>query len=177
MSNTFDIFWECGPILGMNLVDIGRLVHQRRQALGLSQARLARMGELSRATINKLETGSLVDHGMCKLIALLDLVGVDLYVGARPPHGQALQLASQTASVSYKSVLDPKMLATELVNGDLPVAITPYVATLLDEAPLSLIVAVVEEVAKASSLSPKAIWNRLLVWTEKLQSPRKAWAR
>ena len=160
----------------MNLVDIGHLVHQRRQALGLSQARLAKLGGLSRATINQLETGSLVDLGASKLIALLDLLGVDLDAGARHPHGRALQLASQTASVSYKNVLDPQMLAAAMVNGALPAAITPQVATLLDEAPLSLIVAAVEEVAKASSLSPKAIWRHLLAWTQELQSPREVWA-
>ena len=160
----------------MNLVDIGRLVHQRRQALGLSQARLAKLGGLSRATINQLETGSLVDLGASKLIALLDLLGVDLDAGARHPHGRALQLASQTASVSYKNALDPRMLAAAMVNGALPAAIIPQVATLLDEAPLSLIVAAVEEVAKASSLSPKAIWRHLLTWTQELQSPREVWA-
>jgi transcriptional regulator with XRE-family HTH domain len=65
----------------MNLADIGQLVHERRQALGLSQARLALMSGLSRATINQLETGSLVDLGAAKLIALLDLVGLNLAAG------------------------------------------------------------------------------------------------
>jgi hypothetical protein len=36
------------------------------------------MSGLSRATINQLETGSLVDLGATKLIALLDLVGPEL---------------------------------------------------------------------------------------------------
>jgi transcriptional regulator with XRE-family HTH domain len=59
----------------MNLVSIGALVKHRRQALGLSQARLARLGGLSRATINQLETGSIEDLGGAKLFALLDLLG------------------------------------------------------------------------------------------------------
>ena len=61
------------------------------------------------------------------------------------------------------------MLAAAMVNGALPASITPQVATLLDEAPLSLIVAAVEEVAKASSLSPEAIWRHLLTWIQELQ--------
>lgn len=81
----------------MNLAEIGQLVHVRRQALGLSQARLAMLSGLSRATINQLETGSLVDLGASKLIALLDLVGINLDAGRRPGHTDALQLASQSA--------------------------------------------------------------------------------
>jgi transcriptional regulator with XRE-family HTH domain len=82
----------------MNLLDIGQLVHQRRQALGLSQARLATMSGLSRATINQLETGSLVDLGVTKLLALLDLIGINLDAGAPTGRGQALQSVSQSTT-------------------------------------------------------------------------------
>ena len=60
----------------MNLNSIGQIVQRRRQALGLSQARLAKLSGLSRATINQLETGTLVDLGASKLIVLLDLLGI-----------------------------------------------------------------------------------------------------
>lgn len=50
---------------------IGQLVQTRREALGLSQARLALLAGLSRATINPLENGSLVDLGAAKLLALI----------------------------------------------------------------------------------------------------------
>lgn len=160
----------------MNLADIGQLVHARRTALGLSQARLATMSGLSRATINQLETGSLVDLGAAKLIALLDLVGINLDAGARKGHQHALQSVSQSASVSYKSVLDPAALAAAMVDGALPERLTPHIATLLDEAPLSLIVAAVEEVATASRMSPKLLWKHLFHWAKDLHSPRGVWA-
>ena len=160
----------------MNLANIGRLVHARRQALGLSQARLATMSGLSRATINQLETGSLVDLGAAKLIALLDLVGINLDAGTRKGHAHALQSISQSASVSYRTLLDPNVLAAALVNGELPKGITPHVATLLDEAPLSLIVAAVEDVAMKSSMSPKLLWKHLFHWARELHSPRGVWA-
>lgn len=160
----------------MNLADIGQLVQARRTALGLSQARLATMSGLSRATINQLETGSLVDLGAAKLIALLDLLGIKLDAGTRKGHPHALKSVSQSASVSYKTVLDPAVLAAALVDGSLPKGITPHVATLLDEAPLSLIVAVVEEVASNSSTSPKLLWKHLLHWAKDLHSPRGVWA-
>ena len=160
----------------MNLADIGRLVHARRQALGLTQARLATMSGLSRATINQLETGSLVDLGAAKLIVLLDLVGINLDAGTRKGHEHALESISQSASVSYRTVLDPKVLAAALVDGELPKGITPHVATLLDEAPLSLIVAAVEDVAMKSRMSPKLLWKHLFHWARELHSPRGVWA-
>jgi transcriptional regulator with XRE-family HTH domain len=160
----------------MNLADIGQLARTRRVALGLSQARLAALSALSRATVNQLENGTLVDLGAAKLIALLDLVGISLDAGARSGHTHALQLVSQTASVSYKTVLDPDVLASALVDGELPEGIKPHVATLLDEAPLSLIVAAVEEVAAKTQLAPKLLWKHLIDWAHTLQSPREVWA-
>ena len=160
----------------MNLADIGRLVHARRTALGLSQARLAALSGLSRATINQLETGALVDLGVAKLIALLDLVGINLDAIARQGQQQALKFVSQTASVSYRTVLEPQALAAALVKGELPESITPHVATLLDEAPLSLIVTAIEEVAAERNLSPKLLWKHLIGWAHDLRSPREVWA-
>jgi transcriptional regulator with XRE-family HTH domain len=160
----------------MNLVAIGALVKHRRQALGLSQARLARLGGLSRATINQLETGSIVDLGSAKLFALLDLLGLTLDAAERPKRNNALALASRTASVSYKEVLTPEALAAALVEGQLPTSITPQVATLLDEAPLPLIVGVVEEVARHTHCPTKTLWKHLVQWAHELQSPRAVWA-
>jgi transcriptional regulator with XRE-family HTH domain len=176
MFNILDIFGNRDPITKMNLTDIGHLVHERRTALGLSQARLAAMSSLSRTTINQLESGSLVDLGATKLIALLDLVGINLDAGARKGPMHALESVSQTASVSYRTVLDPDALAAALVDGTLPERITAHVATLLDEAPLSLIVAAVEEVAVRSNLAPKILWKHLIAWAHSLQSPRGVWA-
>ncbi len=160
----------------MNLLSIGQLVKHRRQALGLSQSRLAKLSGLSRATINQLETGALVDLGVSKLIGLLDLLGLDLGANERPPRHNALKLASQTASVSYKQVLRPQAFAAALVAGKLPAQLKPQVATLLDEAPLPIIVGAVEEVASNSACSAKMLWKHLLQWAHQLQSPRQVWA-
>ena len=159
----------------MNLADIGLLVQARREALGLSQARLARLSGLSRATINQLENGSLIDLGTHRLLGLLHLLGLDLTAQARPPRTQALALLSQTASVSYKAALAPDALAQALVSGELPDALWPQVSTLLDEAPLSLIVSGVEEVAQRTHIPPKTLWKNLTSWAQTLRSPRAAW--
>lgn len=160
----------------MNLVSIGQLVRRRRQALGLSQARLARLSGLSRATISALESGAIVELGASKLIALLDLLGLTFSATERPCRSHALALASRTASVSYRDVLTTEALSAALVDGELPASITPQVATMLDEAPLSVIVGAVEEVARDTLCPPKTLWRHLLQWAHDLQSPRAVWA-
>jgi len=50
------------------------------------------------------------------------------------------------------------------------------VATLLDEAPLPLIVRAVEEVAQASHQPAKHLWKHMVAWAHELQSPRTVWA-
>jgi transcriptional regulator with XRE-family HTH domain len=159
----------------MNLADIGLLVQARREALGLSQARLARLSGLSRATINQLEMGSLVDLGTHRLLGLLHLLGMDLTAQTLKPQTHALALLSQTASVSYKTVLLPDALAKALVTGELPDALIAQVSTLIDEAPLPLIVSGIEEVAQLTQTTPKALWRNLTAWAQALQSPRPAW--
>jgi len=47
---------------------------------------------------------------------------------------------------------------------------------LLDEAPMGLIVAAVEEVAANTSTSPKLLWKHVFHWARDLQSPRGVWA-
>jgi len=160
----------------MNLRDIGQHLHQRREALGLSQDRLAKLAGLSRATINQLENGAPNDLGAAKLMALLDLVGLRLDVGIATKARHGLLMASRTASVSYKAPLAAAQLAKALATGVLPVAQLPQVATFLDEAPLTLVVASVEEAAAKAHVAPKIIWRHLARWATELKSPRKAWA-
>jgi transcriptional regulator with XRE-family HTH domain len=168
------------PTKRLSPLEIGKVVHARRAALGLSQARLALLSGLTRATISRLECGALkeLEIGLddAKLMALLDLVEKRLIDGATKGPHHALQTLCQTASVSYKTVIDAATLAKALVDGQLPASITPQVATLLDEAPLSLIVAAVEQVASQAQVSPKLLWKHLIVWAQALQSIREAWA-
>jgi hypothetical protein len=109
-------------------------------------------------------------------MALLDLVGKRLIGGASKGPHHALQSLCQTASVSYKTVIDAATLAKALVGGKLPANFTPHVATLLDEAPLPLIVAAVEEIAIQARVSPKLLWELLIAWAQALQLTRAVWA-
>jgi hypothetical protein len=52
----------------------------------------------------------------------------------------------------------------------------PHVATLLDEAPLELVVRAVEEAARRERVDPRRIWRNLARWAAELRSPRRVWA-
>ena len=159
----------------MNLRKIGLQVANRRADLGLTQDRLAKLGNLSRSTILHLENGTLKDLGAAKLFSLLSLMGVDISILGRQKKQDALEVVSQTASVSYKNKLTSSDLAKSLVSGEISETIFPYMATLLDEAPLPMIVSAVEQAAKASKTPPKIIWKNIDRWTKEMHSPRMAW--
>jgi hypothetical protein len=85
-------------------------------------------------------------------------------------------MASQSASVSYKTVMQPKELQTALVSGIVPASLIPHIATFLDEAPLTLLVAAVQEAAQRGRVPMKLIWRHLKQWATEFQSPRAVWA-
>lgn len=160
----------------LRLAEIGRMVRTRREEPGLSQARLARLSGLSRATINQLETGTIVDLVVTKLAQLLDLLGLSLRAEHEASRSRGLQAISQTASVSYRRTLTPKLLATALARGEIPPMWLPHVSTMLDEAPAEFIVSAVEEAAHLQGVPAKVVWQHLLRWAHELKSPRAAWA-
>jgi len=71
--------------------------------------------------------------------------------------------------------LDSSALAQALVAGELPTNMLPHVATLLDEAPLPLIVSAIEEIADDYKLAPKSLWKNMTKWAEQLKSNRGVW--
>jgi transcriptional regulator with XRE-family HTH domain len=160
----------------MDLPELGYLVRFRRECVGLSQERLARLSDLSRATINQLENGTLVDLGVRKLANLMDLLGLQFEATLRKPTSRhSLRLASRTASVSYRTPIRTHQLAEALTTGQIPPDLIAHVSTFLDEAPLSLIVSAVEEAAESRGVPPKRIWQHLTHWAHELRSPRAAW--
>ena len=161
----------------MNLFEIGALVQSRREQLGLTQLQLTRLAGLSRETVSQLEEGTLKELGVNKLLILFDLLGLDLASGQPKQLRHALQMASQSASVSYKTVMQPKELQTALVSGVVPVSLTAHIATFLDEAPLALLVAAVQEAAQRGRVPMKLIWQHLEQWAVEFQSPRAVWAK
>ena len=67
----------------MDLTEIGSLFRIARRQHRRTQADLARELGMSRATLSALESGRCDDIGVRKLTALLQTVGLDLFVAPR----------------------------------------------------------------------------------------------
>lgn len=163
----------------MNLESLGVAVRERREALGLTQARLAHLCGLSRQTLVGLEAGTLQDLGFNRVSQVLDILGLDL----APPGTSArdrkrgLWMAAKTASVSYRKELKPRQLGAALVSGNAPVSFEAHLAHLLDEAPLPVVVMAVEEAARLEAVPPRQVWRSVGRLARDLQVHRRAlWA-
>lgn len=67
----------------MRLADVGPLLKQARKKARLSQEQLAAPLGMSRATISAIEGGRCEEIGFSKLVALLEMVGLELTVMPR----------------------------------------------------------------------------------------------
>ena len=159
----------------MNIVEIGQKVAQQRAALGISQERLAKLSDLSRSTIHHLEHGTLHEIGAAKLFKLLSLLDIRLKTESEVTKPHALEMASRSASVSYKTTISPQELAEFLITGEVNSKKLAHITTLIDELPLTLIVMLVKETSKKYDVPPKKIWNQIYSWAAQTKSPRTAW--
>jgi transcriptional regulator with XRE-family HTH domain len=62
----------------VDLADLGTLIRERREALGLSQSRLARFSGLSRRMLAGLEAGEPSYVGVSRVPHLLSVLDLDL---------------------------------------------------------------------------------------------------
>ena len=62
----------------LDLPSIGDRIAERRKALKMSQAELARKAKLSRATLDALENGRAAELGFSKVTRLLIVLGLEL---------------------------------------------------------------------------------------------------
>ena len=161
-----------------NLATLGAAVRARRESLGLSQARLATLSELSRVTINELENGQLAELGIGRVMRLLENLGFSLELALKrsateKPARRALMTAARTASVSYRNELPPIALATALRTGNIPREYRAHFATLLDEAPIPVVIRAVEE--SFATNVPRSTWRHIAKWAVDLKSTRTVW--
>ena len=69
------------------LFTIGQQIRSERKRRKLSQANLAKLLNMSRTTISQIESGTVQDVGVRKLIRILEVLGLELRVrnaGAPP---------------------------------------------------------------------------------------------
>jgi transcriptional regulator with XRE-family HTH domain len=79
----------------MQLPELGPILQQARKRAGLSQEQLAAPLGMSRATISAIEGGRCEEIGFAKLIALLDVVGLEVCVAARSSRPTLDELRSE----------------------------------------------------------------------------------
>ena len=138
---------------------LGARIRARRQRLGLSQSRLAAMTELSRASVNALESGS-TDLGVAKVFRIAQVLGMNLQLEPKATGpGGWLETAAAAASVSYRKPLPAPVLALAVKTGEVPPEYLPHVATLLEEASPTLLVRALSEVFPDGI--PRGAWKHL----------------
>jgi len=68
-----------------NMLQVGEAVAARRRSLGLRQRDVARRAGVSREGLSRLENGRLREFGSGRLLAVLEVLGMELALVERPP--------------------------------------------------------------------------------------------
>ena len=163
----------------VDLSNLGTIIRERREALGLTQSRLAQLSGLSRQTLVGLEAGALSDLGFNRVAQVLAVLGLDLDPPSQAARARkrGLWMAAKSASVSYVQEVPPDTLGHALVSGSVPKGYAAHLTHLLDEAPLPLVVMAVEEAAANEGVAPKAVWRNVAKLARSLAVHRQGlWA-
>lgn len=160
------------------LSELGSAVKRQRLAMGLSQERLAELSNLSRATINELETGKISNLSLTRAEHLANVLGFGLGVtGVRRPRDEdALDVASRTASVSFGQPIPRETLRQNLLRGFISPDFAPHLRALLDEAPVGILSAVVAQLERENDVRPKSTWQRMRQLANALGCIRPIWS-
>lgn len=140
---------------------LGSGIRARRQQLGLTQSRLAAMTDLSRASINAFEAGTM-DLGVAKVLKLAQVLDMSIRVetAKRPARAKRwLKVAAASASVSYHKPIPERELARAIMTGEVAAEFMPHMATFLEEASPTLLVRTLNDVFPAAV--PNAAWHNL----------------
>ena len=163
----------------LTIQTIGKEVRARREALGLTQTRLAKLADLSRQTVQRLEAGTIKDLGFQRLTRVLNVLGLSLdppSLGARQ-RKKGLWMAAKTSSVSYRREMTDEELKQALTSGTAPSGLKANLMHFLDEAPLPIVVMAVEETAQQEGVNPANIWANVSKMGKQLGSIRhELWA-
>lgn len=160
------------------LSELGSAVKRQRMAMGLSQERLAELANLSRATINELETGKISNLSLTRAEQLANVLGYGLgLTGVRKRNDEdALDAASRTASVSYAQTIPPETLRQSLLRGFISPDFIPHLRALLDEAPVGVLSAVAAQLERENDVPPKSTWQKMRQLANALGCTRPIWS-
>ena len=133
----------------MRLQELGYTIRRARLARRRTQADVARAAGISRTTMNQLENGLFPDIGVRRAQAILDQLGLGLYV--RPVHRRRADyvlMARTVANGSFRAKLSEAELVRVLLTGRIAPSHRPHLRALLAEAPVTVLRGLVDEVGK-----------------------------
>ncbi len=163
------------------ILELGNAVKARRLQIGLSQAALASLSGLSRQTISELESGTITDLSLKRAERLAGVLGLSLQVAgmhalvhSKAPRMTPLGRAARTASVSYRKAMLPARLRKTLLSGESSVADMPYVHAFLDDAPVSLLSSVAEQLQDDAGGNAQ-VWKNYRSLARQVKSGRDLW--
>jgi transcriptional regulator with XRE-family HTH domain len=165
------------------IFELSTAVRTRRSDMGLTQMTLATLSGLSRATVNQVENGTIKDLSLTRAARLLEVLGLSMAIATPRPavrvnekvKSDALDIAARTASVSYKTTVSAAQLREALTSGTAAPGFLPHVYALLDEAPVSLLASVVEQLHREEGVERAQVWKQMRALAHRLKSSREIW--
>ncbi len=142
---------------------------------GITQAQLAHMAGVSRATVNYAEQG----HSALRadvLLRILHPLGLSILATPGQIAAPAVDLLASSASVSYKVSIPPADVERALVTASFDDRWLPHVAAIVDEATDAMLLRAVREVSAKAGLAPAQIWRNLKKLALAVASPNPRWA-
>lgn len=91
----------------------------------------------------------------------MDAKPVPAQLAVKPARRPALVVAAQSASTSYRTHLTPEVLGDALRTGIMPVDFMAHIDTLLDEAPMSMLAKVVEQIHADDGMPQELVWSNM----------------
>jgi transcriptional regulator with XRE-family HTH domain len=163
--------------------ELGFAVRVRRSDMGLTQAAVATLSGLSRATVNQVENGTIKDLSLTRASKLLEALGLSLMIAApRQTNDQselgkspALEIAARTASTSYRTPIRASELRKILATGIIPSDFLSHVNALLEEGAVSLLAKVVDQLHAEDGLERTQVWKQMRNLARGMKSNRDLW--
>lgn len=161
---------------------IGLAARTRRTDMGLTQARVADLSGLPLSTVELLESGSIGELNWAYAVRLLSVLGLSVNVSnprstRRQREGgmAALEVAARSASTSYRKVLSAEDLRVALLTATYPRNFEPHVRTYLDEAHVSQIAEVIEQLHFETKVDRVELWMRMRSMARAAGTARDVW--
>lgn len=163
-----------------SVASVGAVIRAYRKASGLSQKDLARLGGISRATLNYLESGREdLEIGAGKLFAVLVVLGVPLGIPAQVdrPGDEELLGDALKATGKGKKRLAEGMLIEALAAGKVPPGDDGPLGAFLGSAPSGVGLAAIRLAAERSGNPPKEIAKNARALVKALHVGTPEWLR